>query len=441
MYKEFSSDQQKYDIYDHINLVESLESLVDSPISKQGFLQKYSRKGYFRNWKKRFFVLSSGYLYYYESSSWRDSQMIGVNLRGQMSLINARVSPQSNMSKLQIYILGGNGERDLIIQTSKVDWNVWINLIREHCEYATFMYNKYSNVDFQRNVSFHRFMSICSEVAYISRASIQSNHKMEKDVNYLNSIERKVEIISPDNIYGHRRMIPINDDVEEIERISIMNLPSADISSDDEKVMDALPPISSADHPNTSSGGVPEKEEVQMEKDKRDGDEKSLLSFLNSEGFDKSDEYQKLTLQERLQLALLQEEADRKNKFLSFKQEKLNLFLNLSSDGQTKHHIPLNVDVDGPNALSLSQRLRFLRDKEEKEKAEKLENDKKLKLSLFLSPEAVDPRRPDEAAAGSVKDRFENAKLLQKMTTEQRVDNLKMISSPTIYKNNDKKVI
>jgi hypothetical protein len=120
----------------------SYSSVVLSPSPMRGWLKKQSRgkNMLMTNWRRRYFILESGKLSYYENydeNSGKES-----NFKGSLVLIGAEVLDEEKKgieTQKRIYILSGHStEHDILVQAADAAIaEKWKAAIRLHIRYAT----------------------------------------------------------------------------------------------------------------------------------------------------------------------------------------------------------------------------------------------------------------------------------------------------------------
>eukprot|EP01035_Chromulina_nebulosa_P028545 gene28545-37699_t len=112
------------------------ETTLPLPSPIDGWLCKYSRRGIFKNWKRRYFVLKEGKLAYYGEMS---SPMVGKTLKGEINLRKAIIAldeKSTGRKQFQITVHGGVGNM-LVEAESETMANDWIIALNEHAMFAT----------------------------------------------------------------------------------------------------------------------------------------------------------------------------------------------------------------------------------------------------------------------------------------------------------------
>jgi hypothetical protein len=103
------------------------------PQERRGWLKKEARKGFMRNWKNRYFVLSEGLLTYFETSS--PAPPYGQNERGTTRLRGAKLE-QKGSTNILIHFERGDEERDLHVQCADArDRTEWLQALQAHISY------------------------------------------------------------------------------------------------------------------------------------------------------------------------------------------------------------------------------------------------------------------------------------------------------------------
>jgi len=115
-------------------------SVVIIPETLTGYLMKQGHD--VRNWRKRYFVLESGRLSYYEKSSGKNEHPYGSRIKGSLSLqyVVAHLGEEKDTHDShgnRIYLVDNSSGADLLISAADYEEAVlWNSLINKHIQFA-----------------------------------------------------------------------------------------------------------------------------------------------------------------------------------------------------------------------------------------------------------------------------------------------------------------
>jgi hypothetical protein len=81
---------------------------IQAPPYFSGWIKKKARSGLIKNWQRRYMVLDSGLIQYFEG--YDEKTKLPQNCKGTLRLFNALLDDKNVDSSLQLYVVGGEDE-------------------------------------------------------------------------------------------------------------------------------------------------------------------------------------------------------------------------------------------------------------------------------------------------------------------------------------------
>mmetsp|Transcript_22096 Transcript_22096/g.31739 ORF Transcript_22096/g.31739 Transcript_22096/m.31739 type:complete len:566 (+) Transcript_22096:39-1736(+) len=116
-------------------LISDRLSTVEEPEPIEGWLNKYSRRGLFKNWRLRYFTLRAGKLSYYSE------KLSPANLKGEVLLKSALIEVEQKKSgrrQFTITFKSGGGASMLMEAGSDDIADEWVASLREHITFCSY---------------------------------------------------------------------------------------------------------------------------------------------------------------------------------------------------------------------------------------------------------------------------------------------------------------
>eukprot|EP01040_Poterioochromonas_malhamensis_P005677 gene5677-6099_t len=119
-----------------MNVIQHPLKSIKGPSIKKGWLRKKARKGLFKNWKTRFFVIANGKISYYRNEI--SEYPYGNSLKGVLNLYRAEVVDEHSavINNRQVFIVSYNGENNLLLEAQSAEESLeWREMIKSHIRF------------------------------------------------------------------------------------------------------------------------------------------------------------------------------------------------------------------------------------------------------------------------------------------------------------------